>query len=89
MTDPRDRSPARVPRHQDRDRNLASTARDELTRLRGKTIGVCAVCGRPVFFEHNFTRMYGRLVHVRCPISARTPAPPAGALDPSAAREIS
>jgi hypothetical protein len=87
MTDPRDRSTAWVPRRQDLDRHLAATVRDELTRLRGKTIGACAVCGHAVFFEYNFTRLRGRLVHVRCPVSACTPAPPARAVTPGAGRE--
>ncbi len=49
---------------------FAGTVRDELARLRGRQLGVCAACGHPVFFEHNFTRFRGRVVHVRCPISA-------------------
>jgi hypothetical protein len=51
---------------------FSGTVRDELTKLRGKNLGACAACGRPVFFEHNFTRFRGRVVHVRCPISSRT-----------------
>lgn len=47
---------------------------DELAKLRGKNLGACAACGQTVFFEHNFTRFMGRVMHVRCPISARTPS---------------
>jgi hypothetical protein len=39
--------------------------------LRGRTLGACAECGRQVFIEQHFTRMAGRVVHLRCPITAR------------------
>ena len=54
---------------------FSGAAPDELTRLQGRNLGDCAACGRPVFFERNFTRFRGRVVHVRCPITTRT-APP-------------
>ncbi len=54
---------------------FSGTFRDELAKLRGRDLGACAACGQSVFFEHNFTRFMGRVVHVRCPISGRTPAP--------------
>lgn len=54
---------------------FSGTVGDELAKLRGKKLGACAACGQPVFFEHNFTRFAGRVVHVRCPISARAPSP--------------
>lgn len=38
--------------------------------LRGKNLGPCAACGRPVFGEQDFSRVRGRVMHVRCPISA-------------------
>lgn len=41
---------------------------DELAGLRGKELGTCGACGRPVFLESNFTRLKGRLLHIRCPI---------------------
>jgi hypothetical protein len=63
---------ARSPTARDADRRspMTSTIPDELAKLRGRQIGPCVACGRPVFFEHNFTRLQGRVVHVRCPISA-------------------
>jgi hypothetical protein len=57
-----------------RARGFSGTVGDELARLYGRKLGVCAACGRPVFVEQNFTRSRGRVVHVRCPITARTPS---------------
>lgn len=51
---------------------LPAGVRDELAKLRGRVLGTCAACGHTVYLEHNFTRLNGRVVHVRCPIrSAR------------------
>ncbi len=50
------------------------TVGDELARLRGKNLGVCAACGRPVFVAQNFTRLRGNVAHVRCPITPGTPS---------------
>ncbi len=60
--------------------------RDELAALRGRNLGPCAACGRSVYFEHNFSRSRGRVVHVRCPIGARNSLTdaPAGARDATA-----
>jgi hypothetical protein len=57
---------------------LSRTAGDELARLHGRQLGVCGVCGRPVFLDQNFTRLSGNVVHVRCPITTRgaSPLPP-------------
>lgn len=65
---------------------MTSAVRDELAKLRGRILGDCAACGRTVYFEHNFTRLNGRVVHVRCPTppptttaaSVRTPRPAPG-----------
>jgi len=57
-----------------RARGFAGTVGDELARLYGRKLGVCAACGRPVFVAQNFTRLRGNLVHVRCPITARPPS---------------
>jgi hypothetical protein len=51
--------------------------RDELAKLRGRVLGDCAACGHRVYFEHNFMRLNGRVVHVRCPITAPRPTAPA------------
>lgn len=40
---------------------------DELAKLRGQQLGACAICGRPVYFEENFTRLRGHVIHVSCP----------------------
>ena len=58
-TEGRRRGPARAP----------TSRREELARLHGRHLGVCAKCGRTVYFEQNFTRFEGRVVHVRCPIA--------------------
>lgn len=47
----------------------AGAVYDELAGLRGKELGTCAACGRPVFLESNFTRVKGHVLHVRCPIA--------------------
>jgi hypothetical protein len=52
----------------------------ELAALRGKNVGACQACGRPVFLAHGFTRFAGRVAHVRCPMSARPPLSPAHAV---------
>jgi hypothetical protein len=48
---------------------FSGTVRDELARLRGRSLGACAACQQPVFVTQNFTRLQGRLVHERCAIS--------------------
>jgi hypothetical protein len=48
---------------------LAGAVRDELAELRGRILGECAACGHAVYSEHSFTRLEGRVVHVRCPIT--------------------
>jgi hypothetical protein len=50
------------------------TVHDELAGLRGRELGTCAACGRPVFLERNHTRVKGRVVHVRCPIAQDDPS---------------
>jgi len=65
---------------------MTSAVRDELARLRGRILCNCAACGRTVYFEHNFTRLNGRVTHVRCPTppptttaaTVRTPRPAPG-----------
>lgn len=47
----------------------SGTVYDELAGLRGKELGACAACGRTVFLESNFTRVKGRVIHVRCPLA--------------------
>jgi hypothetical protein len=54
--------------------------------LRGKNVGDCARCGKPVSVEQNFTRFRGRVVHLRCPIGARTPAPIPNVVEDAVAR---
>ncbi len=71
MTEFADRPPPRL----GRERGFSGTVRDELARLRGKNLGACAACGQPVYAAQNFTRLTGRVIHLRCPITARTPAP--------------
>ena len=66
----------------DRTNAFTGTVRDELARLRGRNLGACAACQQPVFVAQSFTRVEGRLVHVRCPISARTPSAMGPALLP-------
>jgi hypothetical protein len=73
MTDAADRS-QHPPPSPVAEPGFSAPVRDELAKLHGKQIGACAVCGRAVFFEQNFTRFRGRVVHVRCPISAQTAA---------------
>jgi hypothetical protein len=48
--------------------SASTDVRDELAKLRGRILGDCAACGHAVYFEHNFTRLNGRVIHVRCPI---------------------
>lgn len=50
---------------------------NELAKLRGRILGDCAACGRTVYLERNFTRLRGRLLHVRCPITTHPPTTPA------------
>jgi hypothetical protein len=69
-----DRS-GRQPRWIHRAQGFTGTVGEELTRLRGRRVGACEVCGRSVFAAQSFTRLKGRVVHVRCPIApARSPA---------------
>jgi hypothetical protein len=49
---------------------LPDAVRAELAKLRGRILGTCATCGHTVYLEHNFTRLNGRVLHVRCPISS-------------------
>ncbi len=70
-----------------REQEASGAVRDELAALRGRNLGPCAACGRSVYFEHNFSRSRGRLVHVRCPIGARntlTDAPASAGHDATA-----
>lgn len=75
MTESADRSQRQPPRAPPVGRGLSGTVRDELAKLRGRNIGACAKCDKPVYFEHNFMRFRGRVVHVRCPIGAGASAP--------------
>lgn len=45
---------------------LAQRASDETCALRGRALGCCRVCGKPVFSQQNFTRAQGHVSHVRC-----------------------
>jgi hypothetical protein len=45
------------------------TVAGALARLRGRKVGACATCGRSVFLAENFTRLRGRVRHVRCAIA--------------------
>jgi hypothetical protein len=79
MTGRADRvAPTLLPSHHEH--GLSGTVRDELAALRGRNLGPCARCGRSVYFEHNFSRYRGRIVHVRCPIGARNARTDAPAL---------
>ena len=85
MTGRADRvAPTLLPSHHEHglsdEHGLSGTVRDELAALRGGNLGPCAVCGRSVYFEHNFSRSRGRLVHVRCPVGARNARTDAPAL---------
>jgi hypothetical protein len=73
-----ERPPRREP---GRGPGFAGTVQDELAKLRGRNLGACAACGKPVYFEQNFTRFRGRVVHVRCPIDPDFSAAPAPSLD--------
>ncbi|MEA2186438.1 MAG: hypothetical protein QOK16_1449 [Solirubrobacteraceae bacterium] len=68
MTEPADRIQRLTPRVDPR-RAFCGTVRDELARVRGRSLGACAACQQPVFVTQNFTRLQGRLVHERCAIS--------------------
>jgi hypothetical protein len=68
MTRPADRTGWLPPRVDPR-RAFSGTVRDELARLRGRSVGACASCQQHVFITQNFTRVQGRLVHERCAIS--------------------
>jgi len=59
----------RPPPHLVYEHTSAGVVHDDLAGLRGKELGACAACGRPVFLESNFTRLKGRVIHVRCPIT--------------------
>jgi hypothetical protein len=65
-------SPDDLPRPASRTTRPSGVARDELAKLRGRILGDCAACGRTVYFEHNFTRLNGCVVHVRCPVPLTT-----------------
>ena len=80
MTEPSDRSPRPPPQALGvgRGSGFSDTVRDELAKLLGKSVGACARCGRPVSLQQSFTRVQGRIDHVRCPVGARPAAPPAG-----------
>jgi hypothetical protein len=59
----------RPPPHLVFEQSHSGTVHDELDGLRGKELGLCESCGRPVFLECNHTRVAGRVLHVRCPIA--------------------
>jgi hypothetical protein len=57
------------------ERAFSRTVAEELARLRGRSLGPCATCGRSVFVAQSFTRLSGRVEHVRCPSGRqRSPA---------------
>jgi len=60
----------------------------ELAQLRGKNLGTCAACGRPVFGEQDFSRLRGRVMHVRCPITARRSSPMPVVIEAALARQM-
>lgn len=80
MTESADRSQRPPPsaRGVGRDSGFSGTVRDELAKLRGKSVGACAGCGLPVFLQQSFTRVQGQIVHVRCAVGARPAVPTAG-----------
>jgi hypothetical protein len=57
------------PRWIHRPQGFAGTVGEELARLRGRSVGACEACGRSVFVAQSFTRLKGRVVHVRCPVA--------------------
>jgi len=63
----------RPPPHLVCEQSHSGTVYDELDGLRGKELGRCESCGRPVFLECNHTRVAGRVLHVRCPITQDDP----------------
>ncbi|HEX4110147.1 MAG TPA: hypothetical protein VHX88_18595 [Solirubrobacteraceae bacterium] len=67
MTDHAAERPPSAVLYGPRARAFAGTVRDELMRLRGRSVGLCATCGRPVFVQQSFSRLRGGVVHVRCP----------------------
>ncbi len=60
--------------------SLARVVLAELATLRGRVLGECAACGHDVYVERNHTWSRGRIAHVRCPVSFRSPAPGAASL---------
>lgn len=70
MIEQRAAGSTRALRRSSRAGDLSERVRDELVALRGKRLGWCAACGRPVFSEQSSTRSRGAVGHVRCPISA-------------------
>jgi hypothetical protein len=64
-----------APRPVHGERGFSRTVAAELAKLRGRSVGACAACGRSVFMAQSFTRLRGRVLHVRCPIVfVRSPA---------------
>jgi hypothetical protein len=73
-----------------RDRGGSAGVRAELVALRGRKLGACSACGQPVYLAHNFTRVRGRVMHVRCPINTAPSAlaPSAVAPAPGGAKRL-
>ena len=67
MTPSADPHPSAASRSAPRTLGLTGADRDELAKLGGRILGDCAACGRTVYLAHNFTRLHGQVVHVRCP----------------------
>ena len=57
------------PRWIHRAHRFTGSVGEELARLRGRRIGTCSACGRSVFTAQSFTRLKGRVLHVRCSIA--------------------
>jgi ribosomal protein S27AE len=71
---PGDRS-GEDPRPLHDERGFSRTVAEELARVRGRKLGACVACGRAVFMAESFTRLRGRVRHVRCPMApVRSPA---------------
>lgn len=59
-----------APRPPPHEGGAPATGESHLGALRGKDLGACSECGRPVLFEQNFMRLQGRVSHVCCPFEA-------------------
>ena len=88
MTQAADRSPRPPPQALGRAGGFPGIVRDELAKLRGKSLGVCARCGKPVFLAQSFTRFGGHTAHVRCPINAAATTPLPLSVDGMLARHL-